>query len=183
MASTNLSFRTPEVLMGKIRSRDLKGVDNPGATAKRDIERYYSLMDEGMRTVRLTPKEAVVLIYHVSTYEGYATAQQIADAWEVFQDYQLGLDENFDDATESLGQAYAEWPLVGRWAAWDAAERYQVLATRSGDPELTFGMALHRAGLHTYDLSQEELAHIERMGAVEGDLLPGVFLRALQEDA
>jgi hypothetical protein len=42
-------------------------------------------------------------------------------------------------------------------------------------------MALHHVGLHTYDLPPDELATIERMGAVSAELLPGAYVQALEE--
>lgn len=182
MPSTNLSFRTPKPLLDLIRGRDLKGVENPGATAKRDVERYYGLLAEALRDVRLMPLEVVVLIHYVGTYEGYATVSQILDAADVFRESQIGLDENFDEAQQSLAESYASLSLAARYAAWDAAERYQVLALSNKDTELTYGMALHRVGLHTYDLDPEVLAHIERMDAVDADRLPGLFLRTAEPE-
>jgi hypothetical protein len=184
MPSTNLSFRTPVDFMDRIKSRDLKGVDNPGATAKRDLGRWYDVLAEGLREVQVTPDEAVVLIYYVSTYEGLATVDNVMRAGEVLEDYPVGLVDDFDTAKWELGKKYQTWSLAGRYAAWDAAERYEVLARRneaSTEP-LTLGMALHRAGLHTYDLPPEILAHVERTPATIADELPGIYLRTAEEE-
>lgn len=187
MPSTNLSFRTPAEFMERIKSRDLKGVDNPGATAKRDLGRWYDVLDEGMHEVEVTPDEAVVLIHYVSTYDGLATVDNVTRAGEVLEDYPVGLTDGFDTAKWELGRKYQTWSLAGRYAAWDAAERYEVLARRNEGadawPEdLTFGMALHTVGLHTYDLPLEYLAHIERTPAATADKLPGIYLRMAEEE-
>ncbi len=184
MASTNLSFRTPADFMDKIKSRDLKGVDNPGATAKRDLGRWYDALGEGLREVQLTPDEAVVLIYYVSTYQGLASVDNVVKAGEVLEDYPIGLVEDFDTAKWELGSKYQSWSVLGRYAAWDAAERYEVLARhneKTTEP-LTLGMALHKVGLHTYDLPPEILAHVERTPAMIADKLPGFYLRTAEED-
>lgn len=183
MASRNLSFRTPEPLMDKIRSRDLKGVDNPGAVAKRDVERWYNVLQEGLAEVRLTPPESVVLIHYVGPFEGHVVHTNVLLAAQHIQSGPMGLGEPFAAVRESLAAKMAQWSLAGRYAAWDAAERYQVLVARNFAREdlaedLTFGMALHHVGLHTYDLPQEELSVIEGMDAVEASRLPGAYVRA-----
>jgi hypothetical protein len=182
MPSTNLSFRTPQPLLDKIKIRDLKGVNNPGATAKRDLGRWYDLLSESLEEVSITPEEAVILIHYVATYDGCPSARNVFDAGEVLEDYPIGLAEDFDAAKEALGRKYQDWSYATRYAAWDAAERYEVLARNHTEDNLTFGMALHRAGLHTYDLPPDELAVIERMKAAPAAFLPGVYVRAVEED-
>lgn len=182
MASTNLSFRTPTDFMDKIKSRDLKGVENPGATAKRDLGRWYEALSEGLREIEVMPDEAVVLIHYVGTYQGLASVDNVARAGEVLEDYSVGLTEDFDAVKGRLGRKYQTWSLLGKYAAWDAAERYEVLAKHGTDEGLTLGMALHRVGLHTYDLSPGVLAHVERTPALEADKLPGIYLRTAEEE-
>jgi len=163
----------------------MKGVDSPGATAKRDLGRWYDMLSEGLREVQITPDEAVVLIYYVSTYEGLATVDNVERAGEVLEDYSVGLMDDFETAKWELGKKYQTWSLAGRYAAWDAAERYEVLARhneKTAEP-LTLGMALHRVGLHTYDLPPEILDHVERTPAMIADKLPGLYLRTAEEES
>lgn len=94
------------------------------------------------------------------------------------------LDEFYDLAQTSLGAKLRLMSPMARYALWDAAERYEALAkarARSGDTTLTFGMALHEIGLHTYDLPMHILQAVEATRAVESDLLPGAYLRAAKE--
>jgi hypothetical protein len=192
MPSRNLSFRTPPKLLEQIQSRDLKGVDNPGAVAKRDVERWYEVLQESMREVRLNPAEAVVLIYYAGSLleDSSVSLSRVLMAHHIIGSGGLGLESAFTPVSESLADKMAGWSLAGKYAAWDAAERYEVVVRRNlehvegaveGAEDLTFGMALHRVGLHTYDLLPDELAVIERMGAVPADMLPGAYLRALRE--
>jgi hypothetical protein len=186
MASKNLSFRTPQELLDKIKARDLKGVDNPGAVAKREVERWYSVLQESLSEVRLTPAEAVVLIHHVEVFDGQADLPIIRVASDCIADGSTGLSSFYGPVRASLARQMARWSFAGLFAAWDAAERYHVLVKRNFDREeqaedLTFGMALHRVGLHTYDLPPEELEVIESTPAVMPDRLPDAYLRALEE--
>lgn len=184
MSATNLSFRAPEGLLVLIKSRDRKGVNYPGAVAKRDLERWYALMGDAISEVQLTPAEVVVLAYYASTFDGEPNHWNVAGSAIALQGRQIGLSEEFSASRDTLAKKMSTWSTAAVYAAWDAVERYQVLALRnradSGD--LTFGMALHRIGLHTYGLSGDELAHVERMTAVPADLLPGEYLNAREDD-
>jgi hypothetical protein len=182
--SNNLTFRAPEGLMDQIKSRDIKGVQYPGTVAKRDIDRWYRVLADGLKEVRLDPTEALVLIYYVDTLGGEPSHEEVTGLAEGLRSGQIGLGETFDAARVSLAEKLFGASLAAVYALWDAAERYHVAARRNDEDawseDLTFGMALHKIGLHTYDLSPEELAHIERTTAVLPDLLPGAFLSTLE---
>jgi hypothetical protein len=182
MPSPNLSFRTPQSLLEQIQRRDLKGVENPGAVAKRDVERWYGLLQEALSEVRLSPAEAVVLIHYVGALQNEPVHSNILLAAQTIGSTSLGLGDAFAAVRASLAAKMASWSLAGKYAAWDAAERYEVLAVR-GPETLTFGMALHEVGLHTYDLPTDELATIERMAATTADQLPGEYLVALEDNS
>jgi len=174
VSSTNLSFRTPADLMQKIRARDIKGVDNPGAIAKRDVERWYSLLTYSLAQVSVEPAEAVVMIYGVNWWLSGMTGQTLEELPDVLR-RGMGLNAFYQDAQLGLAEALEDWPLEVRAALWDAAERYDVLAHR--EPGRTFGAALHQVGLHSYELAPEELALVESIPAVESDKLPDVYMK------
>jgi hypothetical protein len=181
MPSSNLSFRAPEPFLEQIRSRDIKGVDNPGAVAKRDLIRWYGVLQQGLGEVDLTPAEAVVLIHFVGAFHDRSVnLSEMLMAHHVINGASLHLEEVYTPVRASLADKMANWSTVARYAAWDAAERYQVVS-RHGPLNTTFGMALHRVGLHSYVLPPEDLATVERMGAVSADLLPGEYIAALKE--
>lgn len=178
MSSSNLSFRTPAELMGKFRIRDIKGVKNPGAIAKRDVERWYSMLDACRKQVRLQPAEAVVMIYAANWWLSAMSGESLlALPQQLRRD--LRMDPFYRDAQDSLGELVTEWPLGTRAAIWDAAERYDVLAHHH--PDTTFGAALHQVGLHSYRLAPEELAVVETLSAVEADNLPAAYMQAVNE--
>lgn len=181
MPSTNLSFRTPERLMAQIGQRDMKGVQYPGTVVKRDVERWYAVLADALSEVRLAPAEVVVLVSYAASYDGEPSHASVIDSPLVISRREFAMDdERFDEAQEALGRKMTDWSLAGLYAAWDAAERYEVLARRSADSGLSFGMALHRVGLHTYDLAPEELARIEQIRAVPAEELPAAYLRAVE---
>lgn len=184
MPSTNLSFRTPAELMDKIKARDLKGVDNPGATAKRDLSRWYEFLTVNLGEVKLQPDEAAVLIYYVGKYQGAATQESVVNASTIIEADDLGLSEDLDDARGSLARKMDSWFMGELYAAWDAAERYQVLVERvDPDEDLTFGMALHKVGLHNYHLTTEKLALVEAMNAVVAEDVIQEYTARLSEVA
>jgi hypothetical protein len=168
--------------MQQIRGRDRKGVDNPGAVVKRDVKRWYAVLHDALSEVKLSPLEALVLICYVARFEGEPTHVAVMTAHEGIGDTRLGLSQEFRATGDSLSAKYMCWSTAAKYAAWDAAERYQVLSLRQADDPPTFGMALHTVGLHTYDISPDELSVIERMKAAPADFLPGVYLRALEMD-
>lgn len=180
-ASVNLSFRAPEALMKQFKSRDRKGVRHPGSIVKRDIERWYSLLADGLKEVTIEPAEAVVMIYYVNIFDGEPDHLDVVSSATRLQGRPIGLSEEFDPIRDSLAEKMATWSQASVYAVWDAAERYQVRAL-AGSTD-TFGMALHHVGLHSYHLSPEELRQIEQMAAVEADSLPGEYLRALEESS
>lgn len=181
MPSNNLSFRTPEPLLKQIQSRDPKGVENPGAIAKRDVERWYGFLQSGLPQVELTPAEAVVLIHYVGAFQGEMQHSQVLMAAQSIGSTPQGLGEAYAPARASLAAKMADWSVAALYAAWDAAERYEVVAKR-GSLNTTFGMALHLVGLHSYVLPPDDLATVERMGAVPSADLPGEYLTALKEE-
>lgn len=156
MPSPNLNFRAPADLLAKIRSRDPQGLKLPGSIAKRDLERWYAALEAALRTVRLTPAEAVYLI------------RTVQEAYPVNESFVTVLDQVVDDswlegwgaARDTLARKLAPMPQVTRWALVDAAERY--LAYAEKNPEASTGMALHQVGLHTYDLAPWELEILEQ---------------------
>jgi hypothetical protein len=161
--ATNLSFRTPSELMDKIKLRDFTNVQNPGATAKRGLIRWYDMLGCALREIHLIPKEAVVLIHLVNRVGPDISADRLA----VYQIKDQGLGEAYTFVTESLAAKMASWPLATRYAAWDAAERYEALVSKE---KLSYGSALHQVGLHTYDLTPEELEHVEALEAAYLDV-------------
>lgn len=179
MSSTNLSFRTPPGLMQKIRDRDIKGVDNPGAIAKRDVERWYSLLGESLKAVHIEPAEAVVMIFAANWSFNGMSSQTLTDLPETLR-HGMGLHSFYREAQLGLAEEVERWPLDVRAALWDAAERYDVAAHKT--PGRTFGATLHQVGLHSYDLTPEELALVESIPAVESDSLPGVYMKATISD-
>lgn len=186
MPSRNISFRAQQDLLDKIRSRDPEGNEYPGATAKRDIERWYAMLEDHASEIdHLTPEEVVVLIYYVGTYGGRPSPAHVLRIGDSLVDSTVSfLDDFYSAAQESLGTKLQYMGRMARFAAWDAAERYQALslkAAKTGEP-LTLGMALHRVGLHTYDLEPHVLRRVEAVSAVESDLLPGAYLRAAEEN-
>jgi hypothetical protein len=176
--STNLSFRTPEALKKKFRTRDIKGVANPGYIAKRDVERWYSLLSASMDEVRIEPADAVVMIYAVNWWLGIMDGHQLKSLPQQLRQ-QMGLDDFYRDAQLELAEQVERWPLAARAALWDAAERYDVLV--HGNPGKTFGAALHLVGLHSYQLTPEELRLVEKVPAVESDQLPAAYMAAMKE--
>lgn len=173
MSSTNLSFRTPAPLLQLFRDRDIKGVDNPGVIAKRDVERWYSLLGESLKKVRIEPEEAVVMIYAAHWWLGTMTGLLLGSLPEhLLQN--MGLDAFYRGAQESLAQKVDGWPLSVRAALWDSAERYEVIAHRK--PGNTLGGALHQVGLHSYSLDPEDLLLVECVPAVESDELPRAYM-------
>lgn len=175
MSSTNLSFRTPADLMMKFRARDIKGVDNPGAIAKRDVERWYLLIGHSLKEVSVEPAEAVVIVYAANWWLNGMSGQILQDLPDILSK-QMGLHAFYRDAQLGLAERVERWPLDVRAALWDAAERYDVLAHR--DPGQTFGATLHQVGLHSYDLTPEELSLVESIPAAESDQLPDAYMRA-----
>lgn len=189
MPSQNISFRAQESLLEQIRARDPQASQYPGATAKREVERWYAMLDESFKEIRevdrLSPAESVVLIYYVGTYGGRPSNDAVLQAGDVLRGSAVGfLDEFYDNAQALVGAKLRLMSPMARYALWDAAERYEALAVgaaRSGEP-LTLGMALHKVGLHTYDLAPHILRWVEATPAVESDLLPGAYLRAAKEN-
>lgn len=175
MSSTNLSFRTPPELMARIRSRDIKGVENPGSMAKRDVERWYSMLETSLRKVSVDPQEAVVMIYAVNWWMSGMTGATLTELPQTLSQ-EIGLPDFYRDAQLGLAEQVEGWPLNVRAALWDAAERYDVMVHRQ--PNKTFGAALHEVGLHRYDLDPQELSMVESFTAVESDSLPAVFMEA-----
>ncbi len=188
MPSQNIGFRANDALLKQIRSRDPQAHQYPGATAKREIERWYAMLEEGSRELlkvdRLKPAEAVVLIYYVGTYGGRPSHEAVMRCGDVLREQSVGfLDEFYDNAQAGLGAKLRLMSPMGRYALWDAAERYEALAMGAADEEapLTFGMALHKVGLHSYNLAPHILQRVEATRAVESDFLPGAYLRAAKE--
>lgn len=175
MSSTNLSFRTPPDLMQKFRDRDIKGVDIPGAIAKRDVERWYSLLGESLKKVHVEPAEAVVMIFAANWSFSGMNSQTLTDLPETLR-REVGLPAFYWEAQIGLAEEVGRWPLDVRAALWDAAERYDVVAHK--EPGRTFGATLHQVGLHSYELTPEELALVESIPAVESDSLPEVYRKA-----
>jgi hypothetical protein len=162
MPSQNVAFRTAGPLLKKISSRDPKGVKTPGATAKRDLERWYSALEFCLSKVKLDPAEAVLLIKVIGTVPEHT------DEWVEH----LGLhvleseEEGYEHVRTRLVQRITQWDFMTCWAVVDAVERYVVFQARNaGDPDITLGMALHQVGLHSYMVSTEELAALEAAGA------------------
>ncbi len=178
--SINLSFRTPEDLLKKIKSRDIRGSDFPGAIAKRDVERWYALLGEVLKGIVLDPVDIVVMVYAVTRWLGPMDGEQLVSLPHQLRQ-EMGLDPFYRDAQLSLAETAEGWSLGVRAAVWDAAERYEVIAHQN--PELTFGAALHQAGLHRYDLNAGELALVESFPAVEGAQLPGAYMAADEDEA
>jgi hypothetical protein len=164
--------------MKKIQSRDIKGVDNPGAMAKRDLERWYSLLDDSLKSVSIELNEAVVMIYAVNWWLGIMDGHQLYSLPQQLLQ-QMGLDDFYREAQSSLAEKVEKWPLAVRAALWDAAERYEVATHRN--PGKTFGAALHQVGLHSYALTPQELAVVEELAAMESDMLPGAYMNAVNE--
>jgi hypothetical protein len=186
MPSQNVSFRTSPELLEKIRRRDPDASKYPGATAKREVERWYAMLEDHLADLeKFSPDECVVLIYYVGTYGGRPSHEAVLRAGDVLQGSAVGfLDEFYDRAQISVGAKLRLMNPMSRYALWDAAERYEALAltrAKDGDTTLTFGMALHEIGLHTYDLPSHILQRVEATRAVESDLLPGAYLRAAKE--
>lgn len=180
MPSQNISFRVEADLLDKIRSRDPAASRYPGATAKREVSRWYDMLEEYSRDMpQLTPSELVVWIYYVNTYDGRPSVRNVLDAGTVLLEQQIGLDVFYDDFQTQLALHLNAVPAMAVWALWDAAERYQALVSSSAE-ELTYGMALHRVGLHTYNLPVEDLRIVEATRAVSADLLPGAYMRAME---
>lgn len=176
--SINLSFRTPEDLLRKIKSRDIKGSGFPGAIAKRDVERWYALLGEVLKTVSLVPAEIVVMVHAATRWLGPMNSENLAALPDQLRQ-EIGLDPFYRDAQLGLADQAEGWSLGVRAAVWDAAERYEVVAHQQ--PDLTFGAALHQAGLHTYDLDAEELAVVTSLLALEGDMLPAAYMRMIRD--
>lgn len=175
MSSTNLSFRTPADLKQKFQDRDIKGVQNPGAIAKRDVERWYSLLSQSLGEVAVEPVEAVVMIYAAHWWLNGMGGQSLTTLPEILRS-EMGLDVFYRDAQDALANRVQDWSLDVRAALWDAAERYDVLAHRQTGK--TFGATLHQVGLHTYALTPRELSVVESIPAVESDLLPEEYMKA-----
>lgn len=175
MSSTNISFRTPDDLKQKLRSRDIKGVDNPGAIAKRDVDRWYSLLGQSLGSVEVDPVEAVVMIYAAHWSLDGMSGQSLYRLPEILRQ-EMGLDAFYREAQISLAERVERWPLDVRAALWDAAERYDVLAHK--ETGRTFGATLHQVGLHSYNLTSSELKLVESIPAAESDFLPGVYMKA-----
>lgn len=174
MPSKNLSFRAPEALLEKISLRDPEKSLYPGAIAKREVGRWYEVLGEALKDVRVTPDEAVVLI--VCVMSSTPVHENVVSTSARLCTESLDLGGELDEAQESLAVKMGDWPLMTVYAAWDAAERYEVLALNPPPEGLTFGMALHQVGLHTYDLEPETLAHIERTPAVPAAYLGEVYV-------
>jgi hypothetical protein len=162
--------------MKKIQSRDIKGVANPGAIAKRDVERWYSLLSESLKEVEVEPAEAVVMIYAAHRWLSIMNGDRLDILPEQLLQ-NMGLDGFYRDAQYSLAEKVQGWALGTRAALWDAAERYEVAAYR--EPTKTFGAILHQVGLHSYELRPEELAVVERIRAAESDVLPAAYMNAM----
>lgn len=151
MASPNLSFRAGSDLLAKVKSRDPEGLKTPGAIAKRDVNRWYSALEEAIATVRLTPSQAILLV------------RVVRDAQVIDNDFVAGLIAHIEDDPEGrttqtgkgLVQRISSYDRITRWALVDAAERY--LAYVRKNPGVSVGMALHQVGLHSYQLASWEL--------------------------
>lgn len=175
MSSTNLSFRTPSDLMQRIKDRDIKGVDNPGAIAKRDVARWYSLMGESLKGITIEPDEAVVMIFAAHWSLSAMNGPMLSALPDLLRQ-EMGLDPFYREAQLRLGEEVGRWPLDVRAALWDAAERYDIVVHRG--PERTYGAALHQVGMHSYHLTPKELALVESIPAVESDSLPAAYMKA-----
>lgn len=178
MPSQNLSFRAPQKLLDQLSKRDLKNVKYPGTTAKREVERWYSLLTSGLMEVRIDPVEVVVLAYYANAFNGEPTHANVLNAPYAIGDGVGSLSGKFYPAQLSLSDKMKGWSVAGLYAAWDAVERYEVVVSRLKNESMTFGMALHLVGLHTYSLPPEELARIEQMSPVTSELLPQEYLMA-----
>jgi hypothetical protein len=161
--------------MLKLKDRDIKGVDNPGAIAKREVDRWYSLLGHSLRGVSVAPAEAVIIIYATNWWLSAMSGQVLEDLPDTLRQG-MGLHAFYRDAQLGLSEKVARWPLDVRAAMWDAAERYDVLAHR--ETGRTFGATLHQVGLHSYELTSEELALVEKIPAVESDHLPDAYMKA-----
>jgi hypothetical protein len=164
--------------MQRLQARNIKGVKNPGAIAKRDVERWYSLLEASVSYVKVEPIEAVVMIYAANWHFSAMNSRTLEDLGSILRQ-EMGLNPFYADAQRTLAQKVEDWPLLVRAALWDAAERYDVLAHLRRVE--TFGAGLHQVGLHSYELEPEELARVEGLAAVEGDSLPEEYMRTVME--
>jgi hypothetical protein len=158
MPSQNIVFRTTGLLLKRISIRDPKGVKMPGATARRDLERWYSALEIALSKVKLDPAEAVFLIKVVGT-EPEHNDHFVEFLGAAIQDSD---EEGFEHVRARLIHKVSQWDFITLWAVVDACERYVVYQARNaGDPKVTLGMALHQVGLHSYMVTPEELAALE----------------------
>jgi hypothetical protein len=152
---TGLNLRVDEILRAKIKSRDLKGVENPGAVARRDLERWYGSLKDALDQIKLAPAEAVLLIAVIGKESVHSEALAATLAMHVEE----SEEEGYGHVRNRLVQKIEHWDRTTRWAVIDACERYAVYAKRH--PESTLGMALHQVGLHSYTATPEEMAVLE----------------------
>jgi hypothetical protein len=160
MPSTVLSFTAPYLLLKQITSRDPKGAKKPGATAKRDLERWYGVLSGALERLKLDPAEAVLLLQVLGTVDASPEEKARLLAVHVERD----TAEGYGHVRRELVRKMTSWDLLTCWAVVDAAERYVVYQQRN--PGATLGMALHQVGLHSYEATYKELAALEATTAV-----------------
>jgi hypothetical protein len=161
MPNPNMSFRAPALLRDALAARNPKDdVKNSGAVAKREVERWYTELDRALARIRLDPAEAVLLISVI----GKSTLQPHELAHQLHIEVERDTSEGFGHVRDRLVQKMFSWDVMRMWAVVDAVERYEIYQRRN--PQATLGMALHVVGLHSYQVTPDELTLLESTQAV-----------------
>lgn len=156
MPNPNMSFRAPALLRDALAARNPKDdVKNSGAIAKREVERWYVELDRALARIKLDPAEAVLLISVV----GKSSLNPDELAHRLPLEVEQDTSEGFGHVRERLVRKMSSWDTLRMWAVVDAVERYEIYQRRN--PSATLGMALHVVGLHSYEVTPEELALLE----------------------
>lgn len=133
MPSPRIEFRATTSVAAELTARSA-GV-SPSDAARRDLARYYALLDEELGRVALTPTEALLLcdaLNGVYAGDNVTVARhldhEIEDAIELNQ-----VDRKWEVDGTALVTTVRGWTLAARLAALDAVERWW--ARRRGNDE------------------------------------------------
>lgn len=121
MPDNPIQFR-PGPLGPRLAERATGGA-SAGATAQRDLERYYDVLALALAQVELTPGEASLIVVALNgTLIDIHAAQMLH--YEIADSLDGGLAEKWEVDGPALVAKARGWSLLTRMAVCDAAERF-----------------------------------------------------------
>jgi len=114
------------------------------AVARRDLERWYAVLEQVLRGIELGPAEVLLLVEAVEKTPDrevlVGTLTQVLESSEM---------PGYGHVRPWLVTKSELWSVVQRWAVVDACERY-IIAEKEGG---TTADILHRMGLNPYGIN------------------------------